>query len=144
MLVCAYQVEYAVLKAASEGRWEEINQVFNTLGQQERVLHAQNEVICTEQHTGIVLSFLIMHSACAEQTHNAVLMFPDCWSFLFNAVWMESPPLRGILRSPQNCQSACECVQTSPRAEDQGTYRWPRTACMSGASCPPCNQCLSP
>ncbi len=58
MLVCTYQVEYAVLKAASERRWEEINQVFNRPGQQERVLHAQNEVICTEQHTGIMLSFL--------------------------------------------------------------------------------------
>ena len=44
-------MEYAVLKAASEGRWEEVNQVFNRPGQQERVLHAQNEVICTEQPT---------------------------------------------------------------------------------------------
>ena len=51
LFIHTYQVEYAVLKAASEGRWEEINQVFNRPGQQERVLHAQNEVICTEQLT---------------------------------------------------------------------------------------------
>ena len=51
LFIHTYQVEYAVLKAASEGRWEEINQVLNRPGQQERVLHAQNEVICTEQLT---------------------------------------------------------------------------------------------
>ena len=52
LFIRTYQVEYAVLKAASEGRWEEINQVFNRPGQQERVLHAQNKVICTQKHTG--------------------------------------------------------------------------------------------
>ena len=51
LFIHTYQVEYAVLKAASEGRWEEINQVFNRPDQQERVLHAQNKVICTEELT---------------------------------------------------------------------------------------------
>ena len=67
-------------------------------------------------------------------------MFSDGWSFLFDAVWLESPPLCCVLRPPQHCQTACECVQTSSRAEDQGTCRWPRTACK--VACPVISACL--
>ena len=68
------------------------------------------------------------------------------WYFLFNTVWLESPPLCCVLRPPQHCQPACECVQTSPGAEDQGTYV--RTggqgllACQVQVACPVISACL--
>ena len=40
---------------------------------------------------------------------------------LLSPVWLGSPPLCCVLRPPQHCQAACECVQTSSRAEDPGT-----------------------
>ena len=129
-------MEYAVLKAASEGRWEEIDQVCNRPGQQERVLHAQNKVICTEQHTSIMLSFLntqlvvfrcslIVGLFCSMQFGWSPLHFAVYYGHL-NIV----NPLVHVCRLPPE-------QKTKVRTGGQGLL-----ACQVQVACPVISACL--
>ena len=136
MPVCAYQVEYAVLKAASEGRLEEIDQVFNTLGQQERVLHAQNEVICTEQHIGIMLSFLTTQLVLLNK--HTMLFRCSLIVGLFCSMQFGWSPLHfavyyGHLNIVNQLVNVCRLPPEQKTKVRK--YRWPRSVGMSSTGC---------
>ena len=136
-------MEYAVLKAASEGRSEEIDQVCSRLGQQERVLHAQNKVICTEQHTSIMLSFLNTQPVVLNKH---TMLFRCClivglfcsmqfgWSPLHFAVYYGHlniiNPLVHVCRLPPE-------QKTKVRTDGQGLL-----ACQVQVACPVISACL--
>ena len=138
--------------------------MFNRPGQQERVLHAQNEVICTEQHTGIMLSFPtpvsckqkhIMYHVSSITTQLVVLnkhtMQFRCllmvglfcsmqfgWSPLHFAVYY------GHLNIVNQLVNVC---RLPPEQKTKvRMYGWPRTVCMHACqvqvACPLITACL--
>ena len=131
LFIRTYQVEYAVLKAASEGRWEEVNQVFNRPGQQERVLHAQNKVICTEKPTSYsssplsvlcwlntqctldVLWLLVFSVQCSLAGVPSTLLCTTATSTLSTSLWMCADFLWS--RRPRYVQVVKDCLHVRCR-----------------------------
>ena len=96
------------MKAAAEGRWEEIQQVFYTPSQEAVVLNVRNKVIWTEQ---------------CMQSLSLLVSFEFLCTFLFNAVWLESASHCCLPWPLEFGKEAHQGVQAFPRSAEQGTSR---------------------